>query len=111
VFDASFDGGAWNYRAFRNAWTGRPTHPPSIAAARRRGAATVYASFNGSTETAYWRVDAGPTRKALRPVKTVPKAGFETRIRLDGVPLVVTVTALDAKHRALATSKVYRPFV
>ena len=110
-FDAKFDGAAWNYRAFRDVWVGRPTSTPVAAVTRAGRDAVVHASWNGSTETAYWRVGAGPTRKALRPVKTVPKAGFETRIRLDGVPLVVTVAALDAKHRALATSKVYRPFV
>jgi hypothetical protein len=44
-------------------------------------------------------------------VKTVPREGFETTIRLDGVPLAFAVTALDRTKRALGTSKVYRPFV
>jgi hypothetical protein len=44
-------------------------------------------------------------------VKTVPRQGFETTIKLDGVPLAVTVTALDRAKRALGTSKVYRPFI
>ena len=68
-------------------------------------------SWNGATETAYWRVDAGPKASSLRHVKTVPRQGFETTIRLGGVPLAVTVTALDRSRRVLGTSKVYRPFV
>ena len=100
-FDARFDGGAWNYRAFRNAWTGRPAHAPAIAL---RGK-TVYASFNGSTETAYWRLEGGPARNALAPLKTVPRDGFETAIPLGPKPRYLAVTALDARKRTLSTSR------
>ena len=100
-FDASFDGGAWNYRAFRDAWDGRPAHPPAIA---RRGR-TVYASYNGSTQTAYWRLDGGSARNALAPLRTVPRAGFETAIPVPGRPAYVAVTALDAARRPLSTSR------
>ena len=100
-FDASFDGGAWNYRAFRDVWVGRPAHPPAIA---RRGR-TVYASYNGSTQTAYWRLDGGPARNALAPLRTVPRAGFETAIAIPGRPAYVAVTALDAAKQPLSTSR------
>jgi hypothetical protein len=110
-YDAKFDGDAWNYRAFRNVWVGKPATRPVAAIARSGRDALVRVSWNGATETAYWRVDAGPKASALRHVKTVPRQGFETTITLDGVPLAVTVTALDEKRRALGTSKLYRPFV
>jgi len=110
-FDAKFDGGAWNYRAFRNVWVGKPVTRPVLAVRRSGRNALLSVSWNGATETAYWRVDAGSKAGALRHVKTVSRQGFETTIRLDGVPLAVTVTALDARRRALGTSKLYRPFV
>jgi hypothetical protein len=110
-FDAKFDGDAWNYRAFRNVWVGAPTTRPVLAVTRSGRNAVVHVSWNGSTETAYWRIDAGPTATALRHATTVPRQGFETPIRLDGVPRAVTVTALDHAHRALGTSKLYRPYV
>ncbi|HVU78055.1 MAG TPA: arylsulfotransferase family protein [Gaiellaceae bacterium] len=103
-FDASFDGGAWNYRAYRDTWVGRPNHAPSIG---RRGR-TVYASFNGSTDTAFWQLQGGPNRRALSPLKTVPKTGFETAIAIPGRPAFVAVTALDAAKRRLSTSRALR---
>jgi hypothetical protein len=47
----------------------------------------------------------------LESTHVVPRTGFETSIRLHGVPRVLTVTALDRKRNALATSKIVRPFV
>jgi hypothetical protein len=103
-FDAKFDGGAWNYRAFRNAWVGKPLHKPAVALKGK----TVYASYNGSTETAFWRVEAGPSPGSLTPVATVPRAGFETAIPLRSRPAHVAVSALDSRKRLLSTSRVLR---
>lgn len=100
-FDAQFDGGAWNYRTYRNVWVGRPAHKPAIAVRGR----TVYASYNGSTETAYWRLEGGPSRASLAPLKTVPRTGFETAITLPSKPGYVAVSALDASKRLLSTSR------
>jgi len=110
-FDAKFDGNAWNYRAFRDVWVGRPATVPVLAVTRSGRDAVVHVSWNGSTETAYWRVEAGSAVAALRPVRTAPRNGFETSIRLSGVPPVVRVSALDRSHRVLATSKVERPYI
>jgi hypothetical protein len=106
--DATFVGGAWNYRTYRSPWTGRPATKPSLAVVRHARTVTVYASWNGSTETAYWRVSAGDTLAELRPVKTVPAEGFETAVQVAGRPRHVSVTALDASHRALGVSRVLR---
>jgi hypothetical protein len=105
-FDATFEGGAWNYRAFRNTWAAKPSHPPSIAVKRHGAGATVYASFNGSTETAYWSVVGGPARNALRPVTVAKKDGFETAISVRNAPAHIAVKALDAHKRPIATSRV-----
>jgi hypothetical protein len=105
-FDAKFDGDAWNYRAFRNTWAAKPAHPPSIAVSRGGRNATVHASFNGSTDTAFWRVLGGPARNALRPLATVRSTGFETAVPVRNAPAHLAVTALDARKRPLGTSRV-----
>ena len=105
-FDATFDGGAWNYRAFRNTWNARPAQPPSIAVKRRGTGATVYASFNGSTETAYWSVVGGAARNALKPLTIAKRNGFETVISLRNAPAHIAVKALDAHRRPIAASRV-----
>ena len=105
-FDAKFDGNAWNYRAYRSPWVGTPATKPVLAARRRGRGAVVYASWNGSTETAWWRVSAGDAKNALRPVRTVARAGFETEIPLAERSRFVAVDALDAAKRVLATSRV-----
>ena len=107
-FDASFDGGAWNYRVFRDTWVARPHHKPSLAVRRGAGGATVYASFNGSTETAWWRVQGGPTPRTLVPLKTVSRTSFETAIPVRGRSKYLSVSALDASKRLLSTSRVIR---
>lgn len=103
--DAKFDGNAWNYRAFKSAWVGHPKQSPAVAAIRRGGKVTVYASWNGSTQTALWQVSAGAARDALAPVKTVHTAGFETAVPIPGHPRFVSVTALDSARRRLGSSR------
>ncbi len=107
-FDAKFDGGAWNYRAFRDVWVGRPTTKPAVVGVRHASSVSVYASWNGSTRTAYWRVSAGTAADALAVVKTVRAKGFETTIRVAGRPRYVSVTALDAAHKPLGVSRAVR---
>jgi len=107
-FDAKFDGGAWNYRAFRNSWVGEPTTKPAVAAVSHGSGVSVHASWNGSTETAAWRVSAGDTASALVPVTTVAATGFETTISIAGRPQFVSATALNAAHRPLGVSRVVR---
>jgi hypothetical protein len=77
-----------------------------VAVKRRGSGATVYASFNGSTETAYWSVLGGAAKKALRPLTVVPRKGFETAIPVRNAPAHIAVRALDAKRRPIGTSRV-----
>jgi hypothetical protein len=104
-FDARFSGGGTSYRTFRTPWKGHPTAMPALAVEGRPGRNLVaYASWNGATEVAAWRLSAGPTRRSLRPLATVPRAGFETPIPHHLHPGWIAVTALDRQHRPLATS-------
>jgi hypothetical protein len=106
VFDAHFakaDDGT--YRAIRARWEGRPATPPRAAADRRGGRTTVWASWNGATEVARWRVLAGDSETALQPVATRRKRGFETAMELDAGLGFVAVEALDAGGNVLGTSR------
>lgn len=105
VFDARFPGGDTSYRAFRLPWVAQPDAPPDLTVEIEDGErATVYASWNGATEVAEWRVLSG-RGDTLEPVMSSPRTGFETAIRLSDVPPFVAVSAVDAAGDVLATSK------
>lgn len=85
--DATLPHGGENYRALRFPWRGRPRDAPALVV---RGS-TVYASWNGATEVAAWRIDPGGT--------AVPRSGFETALPLR----LGRVVALDPRGRALGS--------
>ena len=115
-----------SYRTFAYPWSGQPAEPPALAVAEEpasaaRGTAggkagakaaaaagsVVYASWNGATEVASWRVLAGSSPSSLAPVATAPKSGFETAI---ATPASVTgdyvaVQALAGSGTVLGTSR------
>jgi hypothetical protein len=97
-----------SYRTFALPWTGQPAEPPALAVAPASGgsSATVYASWNGATEVASWRVLAGSSAHALTPVASAPKAGFETAIAMPASVSVryVAVQALDGAGAVIGVS-------
>ncbi|MGN6678148.1 MAG: arylsulfotransferase family protein [Streptosporangiaceae bacterium] len=94
-----------SYRAFTQDWSGHPTEPPAAAARRRSGGgAIVYASWNGATDVASWRVFAGKSRSALHEVGSGRKSSFETAIAVHHSGPYFAVQAHDAKGKALARS-------
>ena len=95
-----------SYRAFRLPWTGTPYYAPRIAARRSRGKNVVYASWNGATEVALWKVLAGSGARKLVPVVTAPRTGFETAIRATAAGPYFRVQALDSSGRLLSSSGV-----
>jgi hypothetical protein len=111
LFDAHFPASTQSYRDFRFTWTGTPTEAPAFAFHRATGAAgTVYASWNGATLLADWRVLAGASANALNPVAQAPRSGFETAIPLPAgaAARYMTVQALNAAGQvigAAATAK------
>jgi hypothetical protein len=109
LFDAHMHGTYETYRAFRFPWAGEPTTPPAIAASTAaKGATTVFASWNGDTQTASWRVLAGPSAQQLTPVAGVPRSGFETAIPTPAAERYVAVQALSASGALLGTSATIR---
>jgi hypothetical protein len=99
--------GVNSYRAFRARWHGHPHEPPAIAVARdsRTHQRTVFASWNGSTETRRWLVQVGPTARDLHPIGVARSRGFETAIRLGRLTGHAAVSALDAADNILSTSR------
>ena len=99
--------GVNSYRAFRVRWHGHPHEPPAIAVTRDRKnhERTLFASWNGSTETRRWLVQVGPTARDLRPIGVARHRGFETAIRLGRLTGHVAVSALDETDNLLSTSR------
>jgi hypothetical protein len=106
IFTGSLPQGIRSYRAFRSPWTGQPLSPPAMAVAPQgNGTVKVYASWNGATRVASWRVLAGLRRGSLHPMDQTRKTGFETVLTLHSQPRYVAVAALSAQGKVLGTSR------
>ncbi len=106
LFDAHMHGTYQSYRTYRFPWTGTPPGPPAIAAAASTaGPVSVYASWNGDTQTATWQLLAGASPQQLVPVSVTPRNGFETTMTTPGPEAYVAVQALSASGVVLGTSK------
>jgi hypothetical protein len=96
------------YRATLDQWTGVPLTRPSAAAQTADGKTTVYASWNGATELASWRVMAGGSATQLEAVATATKSGFETAISVPSGDRVFQAEALGAFGQVIGRSAVIR---
>jgi Arylsulfotransferase (ASST) len=108
LYDVHMHGSYQSYRGFRFPWTGAPSEAPTLAAVRSGASATVYASWNGDTRTASWRVLAGAGSTQLTPVASAPRTGFETAIAAPVSAGYVAVQALGAGGEVLGTSRTMR---
>ena len=97
-----------SYRAYTLPWVGLPLTKPGAAVSDANGQATVYASWNGSTQTVAWELLAGRTRTSLSRVSTTSRTGFETAIATTAAGPFYEVKALDAGGEVLKTSAVIR---
>jgi len=105
LFDARMPNADESYRAYRFEWNGTPASAPGISASvGKGGAVTVYASWNGATDVAAWRVLAGSSPHKLAPVGGAPRSGFETAMGLPAVGPYVQVQALSASGAVLGAS-------
>ncbi len=80
VFDAILGKDYECYRAFRLPWSGRPTDAPALALAGAGREIAAYASWNGATDVAAWRLLAGASAAALQAAGTRAASGFETAL-------------------------------
>ncbi|HTA04886.1 MAG TPA: arylsulfotransferase family protein, partial [Solirubrobacteraceae bacterium] len=117
LFDAHLPATYESYRAYRLPWTGQPVDAPALALVHAAGAggrgsgpATVYASWNGATQVASWRVLAGASPSTLAHVASAAKSGFETALQVSSLPTgdYVQVQALDASGAVIGVSHVKR---
>ena len=107
IFDAHFNEPIDSYRAYRFPWNAQPWTPPALAVSvSARGMTSLYVSWNGATGVSAWQVLGGPTARALRPVETAPKTGFETVISVHTPDRFFAAKALDADGDVLSTSRV-----
>jgi Arylsulfotransferase (ASST) len=111
LFDAHMPPGTSSYRAFRFPWSGRPSSQPAVNARvlATEDQTAVFASWNGATDIASWRVLAGLEPNSLEPQATARFGGFESTITypenyLEHHVEYVAVQALDAKGDVLGTS-------
>ena len=105
VFEGRFVDSNITYRTYRFPWNGTPSDPPAVAVSRQGRKMTVYASWNGATGVAAWRVFGGSRSTAMPAVATAPKRGFETAI-VAPARAYVAAQALDAKGHVLRRSTV-----
>jgi hypothetical protein len=65
----------------------------------------MYMSWNGATEVANWRVEAGPSEDDLTNLGTVDRTGFETAAEITPPDdaTVYRVTALGPEGNALGS--------
>jgi hypothetical protein len=120
LLEARFPGNDLSYRTLREPWIGEPLTDPTGAARQAGGATTVYASWNGATEVASWRVlagssgagagsssNAGAGAGRMAAVASAARSGFETAISVPAGYQSYEVQALDAAGRVIGAS---RPF-
>ena len=105
VFSVHFSRPLQVYRGYRYPWWGHPTWPPSISTGTGAHGTWVWASWNGSTQVASWRVLAGSSPTSLGAVGKFPKVDFETQMWVPDTKPYFAVQALDQNNNVLATSE------
>jgi Arylsulfotransferase (ASST) len=111
LFDAHLPASYESYRTFRQPWTGLPLNPPAMAIGHAGARTVLYASWNGATTVASWRVLEGASPNAMAPVAASPRKGFETEISLPGTPTAgsyLSAEALSSSGAVLGAARVQR---
>jgi hypothetical protein len=97
LFDARLPKGGENYRALRMPWKGHPATAPDLVEKFLHGRHIVYASWNGATELAAWRMEA----QRSGAVSTHRRTGFETELVAPRGVRHVVITPIDEQGRPL----------
>jgi hypothetical protein len=97
-----------SYRTYKFEWQATPYWPPSIAAQKNGGGVEAWASWNGATEVASWRLLGGSSPQQLSPIGSASSSGFESTLHGEGAAYV-EVQALNAAGVVIGNSKAIRP--
>jgi hypothetical protein len=109
LFGASVAAPSQSYRVFRERWSAQPASGPALAVEHSgSGARVAYASWNGATDVARWRVLAGHYRQRLAPVASAARSGFETAIPVPGSQPWLELQALGSGGNVLGSSAAIR---
>jgi hypothetical protein len=109
LFDAHLPASYQSYTVLKFPWAGAPSQPPQLGVRRvAHGGFVAYASWNGSTAVTQWQLLGGSSPRALVPLATTARSGFETAIAIPTAPRYVAVQALDARGQMLGTSAATR---
>lgn len=107
--DARLLSGEKSYRGLLLPWHGSPEHAPALTVGRTLGRkTTVWASWNGDTRTAFWRVHSGDYKSSLREIGIARRRAFETAIPVGDVDGYFAVEALDSTGQVLGHSTTIR---
>jgi hypothetical protein len=110
VLDGSLPVGVGSYRSFMFDWTGYPAQDELRVVVRPTagsGHFTAWVSWNGATEVAKWRLNAGPSASSLDVIKTVDKTSFETAINFTrSGAKAFRISALDRNGAVITRSSV-----
>jgi hypothetical protein len=105
IFDAHFVEPSGSYRAYRFGWSGQPLTSPALSQGWAAGdAPELFASWNGATNVAAWRVLAGTSANSLIAVGQTRRSNFETAIPADTEAPYLEVQALNASGKSLRGS-------
>lgn len=97
-----------SYRTFKGTWVGRPLGKPSAKISH----GSIFVSWNGATETHYWRLEVGQGEDLehveFQPLGEFDKTGFETKIPIpeDKIGLYFRLDALDSQHEVLGHTEI-----
>lgn len=108
-FDSGYLGlGVENYRGFRYNWTGLPNEEPAIISHVNNYGTTVYVSWNGDTETKYWRFYALIGKYGIRNyLGQAERTSFETRLHVPKRKISrVIAEAVDVKGKVLKPTRI-----
>ncbi len=109
LFDAHLPATYQSYTVLKFPWSGTPTQPPRLAVrAGSHGGIVAYASWNGATAVAQWRLLGGSSPHSLAMLDVTAWSGFETSIATSAVPRYVAIQALGANGQVLSTSATLR---
>jgi hypothetical protein len=106
ILDGRFPADDQSYRAQISQWRGQAAERPAVLAGpNAAGGATVYASWNGSTETHSWQVLAGSDPDSLAHAGRARQMRFETAIVVNSEGPYFAAEALDRHGTVLGRSE------